>query len=258
MHLFEDEIVDLSMVGVFLSCPATFCEGGELVGWRGLDGWGWTGSGGWGSVGFSVLLSPIMSTSAQLVYEVFDHQKSDLLIHCLEEDPDFRAVMVFLKTREGVHALTSELGAAGVSVESIHGSKKPELRNRAIKHFNEGRLRVLVTTDAVARELDLSGVVNSVQFDFPELEKDYLHRIEMAEASKGVVISLVTPKDGNALRKLGQWCGAELEPVKVAGFAYDSQPAKVKPPRRKGAKARGLRSVPLQNKKPKFKKKRGR
>jgi len=203
-----------------------------------------------------------MSTPTQLVYEVFEHQKSDLLIHWLETGSDseepLAKVVVSLRTRDGVHALTSELGAAGVSVDSIHGNKKPELRDRAIQYFNEGKLRVLVTTDALARELDFSGARNWVQFDFPELEKDYLHRVETAEAAGGVVLTLVTPKDANALKKLELWSGVELLPEKVDGFVYDSQPAKVKPPRRPGAKARGLKSKPLQNKKPKFKSKRGR
>ncbi len=85
------------------------------------------------------LLKHTMSTSSQSIYQVFEHQKSDLLLHLLETLPDFDKVMVFVHTRDGVHALTSELSHADVRVGSIHGNKKAELRDRALKELSEGK-----------------------------------------------------------------------------------------------------------------------
>lgn len=199
-----------------------------------------------------------MPNTTQSIYEVFDHQKTELLIHLLDCLPDFDRVMVFLRTRDGVHALTSELGYAGVSVESIHGSKKPELRDRALKAFSEGKIRVLVATEAVVRDIDISDVKNVVNFDFPELGEDYLHRVEITEKSGGETITIMAPQSVNLLSKLMTLAGTDL-PCRIAeGFTYATQPIKGKSPRKKGGTSRGLHSKPLQNKKPKFKNKRGR
>jgi len=65
------------------------------------------------------------------VYEVFEHQKVELLQHLLDTTPSLQHVMVFFRTRDGLHTLTSDLGRAGVDVESVHGQKKQELRQRS-------------------------------------------------------------------------------------------------------------------------------
>lgn len=193
-----------------------------------------------------------MSSISQPIYEVFEHQKTELLLHLLETLPDCDKVMVFVHTRDGVHALTSALSHAGVRADSIHGNKKTELRDRALKELNEGKLRVIVSTDAVVRDLDTSCVENVVYFDFPELVDDYSRR-----AQSGRVITLAVPND-SSLAKLENALGYELSRKVAADFTYATQPVRVKPPRKEGGKSRGLHSKPLQNKKPKFKNKRGR
>ncbi|MEJ6572497.1 MAG: C-terminal helicase domain-containing protein [Akkermansiaceae bacterium] len=199
-----------------------------------------------------------MLTNSQFVYEVFEHQKTDLLLHLMGNLPEFDRVMVFVRTRDDVHVVTSALGHADVRVESIHGNKKAELRDRAIREFNEGKIRVLVTTDAIARDIDVAGLKNGVNFDFPELDSDYLQRAERTSNAGGQVITLVTPKDGNALVKLEGVFGAQIPRETANDFSYATQPIHVKPQRKKGGKSKGLHSKPLQNKKPKFKTRRGR
>jgi len=199
-----------------------------------------------------------MSASNQSIYEVFDHQKTELLFHLLETLPDFNQVMVFIRTRDDVHALTSELNRAGVTVESFHGSKKPELRDRALKDFGDGKIRVIVTTEAAARSIDLTGVKNVINFDSHELDVDYLQRVEIVKKSGGEVITLVTPQAPHLVDKLDVLAGAEIPRKTADGFGYASQAIYVRPSRKKGGTSKGLHSKPLQNKKPKYKTKRGR
>lgn len=199
-----------------------------------------------------------MSSHTQSIYEVFEHQKAELLIHLLKTQPDDDAAVVFVRTRDSGHALTAAINQAELCAESILGGKKPELRDRALRAFKDGKLRVLVTTGAMARELDGSGVRNLIHVDFPELGEDYQRGVDLARAAEGEVITFVSPKDVKQLIKLEAFVGAEL-PRKVAPeFSYDAQPINEKPPRKKGGTSKGLHSKPLQNKKPKFKSKRGR
>lgn len=199
-----------------------------------------------------------MSATLASIHEVFDHQKSDLLIHLLESSPEKEHVMVYTRTRDGVHALTAELNRTDVRVESLHGQKKLELRNRAISALKQGKVRVLVATDAVARELDLSGVHHVINVDVPELDSDYLARLEAVGVAEGQMLTMISPKDVQERLRLEQLTGVELPSVQAEGFIYDSHPSQVKSSRKKGGKSKGLRSKPLQNKKPKFKHKRGR
>jgi superfamily II DNA/RNA helicase len=196
-------------------------------------------------------------SQSQSVYEVFEHQKVELLLHLLDSLPDFNTVIVFARTREGVHEVTSAIGHADVRVDSIHGSKKPELRDRALKEFREGVVRVLVCTEAAVRGADISGLCNVINFDLPELYDDYKNRVACAETNGGEVITLVTPNDIKPLVKLESLVGEQLPRKSAPEFDYASQPINMKPTRKKGGKSRGIRSFPLQNKKPKLKHKRG-
>jgi superfamily II DNA/RNA helicase len=199
-----------------------------------------------------------MSTHSQSIYEVFEHQKAALALHLLESLSEFNAVMVFVRTRDGVHALTADLSHAGIAVDSIHGNKKPELRDRALKAVVDHKIRALVTTNAMARDLDTTGVGNVIHVDFPELDADYTRCLEFIESSGGQVITFATPQDSKAVSQLEGLIGAELPREKAEGFDYDAQPIHAKPARKSGGTSKGLRSKPLQNKKPKFKNKRGR
>lgn len=199
-----------------------------------------------------------MSTSSQSIYEVFDHQKLDLLLHLSASLEDFDRVLVLVHTREALHQLTSALGNAGLRVESVHGTKKPELRDRALREFNEGTLCMLVTTDAIARTLNFPDLQNIVSYDFPESLTSYIHYMKITQAGAGKMITLATPKDTQQLSKMEGVIGGEIPRIKAEGFPYASQPAYTKPGRKKGGKSKGVQSKPLQNKKPKFKNKRGR
>jgi len=201
------------------------------------------------------LLQQDMSTASQSIYEVFDHQKSDLFLHLLETVPSFNRVLVLVHTRDSLHELTSALGHVGIRADSVHGTKKPELRDRALRDFNDGKMRVLVTTDAVARSLDIPELKNVAHFDFPESIDAYLHYVKIAS---GEIITMVTPKDASLLGKVEGVMEAEIPRLKADGFTYASQPVYIKPGRKKGGKSKGVQSKPLQNKKPKFKNKRGR
>lgn len=191
--------------------------------------------------------------SRHAIYAVFDHQKNDLLLHLLNEQEELSQVLVVLRTREGVHALTTELVNSGVSVDSVHGKKKPELIERAVSDLKTGTIRVLVVTDASARNLDFTGVSAIIHVDFPELVSDYQERLALVEKSEdGVFVSFESPHDTNTLAKVEELLGVEIPRDRAEGFEYDAQALRAKSTRNKTPK-RGPRSKPLQHKKKKWK-----
>lgn len=103
-------------------------------------------------------------------------QKIEILNELLHQ-PDFEKVLVFGRTKWEVQKLADSLSALGNSTESIHGNKSQPQRQRALRAFKEGRVKVLVATDVAARGLDIPDVSHVINFDQPNTYDDYIHRI---------------------------------------------------------------------------------
>ena len=112
----------------------------------------------------------------QRVYHVGARQKLALLTGILE-DPALSRVLVFSRTKHRANKITEKLGRAGVSVAVIHGNKSQSTRQRALKRFRAGQVRVLVATDIAARGIDVEGVTHVINFELPNEPESYVHRI---------------------------------------------------------------------------------
>jgi len=99
------------------------------------------------------------------------------VLHDLLQDPAFEKVLVFGRTKRGVEKLSKTLVASGIKAESIHGNKSHGGRQRSLKQFKEGDVRVLIATDVAARGLDISNVSHVINYELPESREDYIHRI---------------------------------------------------------------------------------
>lgn len=192
-----------------------------------------------------------MSSINQSSYEVFEHQKTDLILHLLAGDLDGKSVMVFARTRDAVHTLATALSQAGIAVDSLHGKKQQGLRELALVSFKEGKTRVLVATDAIARDLDLSGIATMLNFDFPELVSDYQSRLEVMSEGGAGLLTFICQHNTNALAKLEASLGSELPLAESDGFEHDSHEPRTGSSRNKTPK-KGPRSKPLQHKKSKW------
>lgn len=185
------------------------------------------------------------------IYQVFDQQKTDLLLHLVETSADTRGIIVYVTTKETLHAVTTALSHAGIAVESIHAGKKPELRERAIAEFNSGKVHVLTMTETVTHELELADIRQVINYDIPELEKNYIIRRDSISATSEM-ITISPSKKYLLLEKLNRISGTEI-PVKTAeGFAYATRLEKVSAGVK--GKSKNRHSKPLQNKKPKLRK----
>ena len=193
-----------------------------------------------------------MAVSTPSIYEVFAHQKADLLLHLLANGEVEGSTIVFVRSRENLQALTTLLVHAGFAADSISGGKKPELRERALKRLQSGDLRVLVSTEAILREIELTDIRNIIHFDFHELDQDYLARRDFATEQ---ITTFVSQNDAKALKDLESLLDSPLEQKKSPEFDYHSQPQKVRGPIKKTHASNKTGSKPLQNKKPKLKNK---
>ena len=95
----------------------------------------------------------------------------------LFDDPSFKRVLVFTRTKRGADRVAKGLEQGGVEAASIHGDKSQGQRERALAAFKAGSVRALVATDIAARGIDIDAVTHVVQYELPNVPESYVHRI---------------------------------------------------------------------------------
>src|SRR5258706_10400125 len=111
-------------------------------------------------------------TVTQLVYEVPQHLKMDLLAHLLR-DPKLNMVLLFSRTKHGADKVARKLEQQGIRTATLHSNRSQNQRLRALKEFKSGAVRILVATDIAARGIDVDGISHVVNYDFPMHAEDY-------------------------------------------------------------------------------------
>ncbi|WP_102830444.1 DEAD/DEAH box helicase [Bartonella bovis] len=112
----------------------------------------------------------------QKLYCVPTNEKKSVLNKLLT-NPALALVIVFTRTKHGADAVARNLTKTGYSVATIHGNKSHAARQRALKAFREGSVRILVATDIAARGIDVPGVSHVINYDLPDEADNYVHRI---------------------------------------------------------------------------------
>nr|WP_245895750.1 DEAD/DEAH box helicase [Rhodovulum kholense] len=185
----------------------------------------------------------------QSVHFLEKAEKTGRLIELLDGHRDDRAI-VFGRTKHGAERLSKQLERAGFATASIHGNKSQGQRDRAIKAFRAGDVRVLVATDVAARGIDIPEVRHVYNFDLPNVPDNYVHRIgRTARAgADGAAIAFCSPEEVSELRAIQKVMGTAipvasgtpwegLEPKQSRGGPRGASKGAGKPP----AKARARR-----------------
>ena len=120
--------------------------------------------------------SSIVETIEQKIYTVEKINKGYLLQSMLE-NPELTSVLLFCKTKFGAERIIENLERAPIACAAIHSNKSQGERERALKAFREGEVRVLVATDIAARGIDIDNVSHVINYNLPENPKNYIHRI---------------------------------------------------------------------------------
>ncbi len=153
----------------------------------------------------------------QLSYNVPNfNTKVNLLIHLLETDESMERILVFVNNKKISDMLHERIeehfdGEFGV----IHSNKSQNYRLSTMASFQEGNLRGIITTDIMARGLDISNISHVINFEAPEMPELYMHRIGRtgrADAT-GTAISFITPREEDLKSEVEELMGQELEVV---------------------------------------------
>ena len=128
---------------------------------------------------------------AQKVIHVPGPEKRGLLLD-LMSDVEVERAIVFVRTKRGADRIAELLTKNAFSADSLHGNKSQGQRDRALRGFKNGKVKILVATDIAARGIDVDDVSHVINFDLPNIPDAYVHRIgRTARAGKdGIAISL--------------------------------------------------------------------
>ncbi|GEC09680.1 hypothetical protein SSP24_73350 [Streptomyces spinoverrucosus] len=129
---------------------------------------------------------------AQHVYRAHNMDKPEMVARILQAETRGLA-MIFCRTKRTAADLADQLKQRGFASGAVHGDLGQGAREQALRAFRNGKVDVLVCTDVAARGIDVEGVTHVINYQSPEDEKTYLHRIGRTgrAGNKGIAITLV-------------------------------------------------------------------
>ena len=138
----------------------------------------------------------------------------------LYETVTITQAVIFCNTRRKVDWLTDQLHAKEFTVSAMHGDMDQQQREVIMREFRSGSSRVLITTDLLARGIDVQQVSLVINYDLPTNRENYIHRIGRGGrfGRKGVAINFVTEEDVRMMRDIEQFYNTQVEemPLNVA------------------------------------------
>ena len=152
----------------------------------------------------------------EVVYVVQRDYKAAALARVLDfEAPT--AALVFCRTRADADGVADTLNGRGYRPESIHGGLTQDQRDRVMRKFREGSVKVLVATDVAARGLDIDHLSHVINFNVPESAEVYVHRIGRTGRAgrEGVAITLAEPRERFLLGAIERLTGRRFNTPQV-------------------------------------------
>jgi ATP-dependent RNA helicase RhlE len=155
----------------------------------------------------------------QRIYRIGASHKRALLAHLITQGA-WEQVLVFTRTKHGANRLAEYLEKHGLTAAAIHGNKSQNARTKALADFKASAVRVLVATDIAARGLDIDQLPHVVNFELPNVEEDYVHRIGRTGRAgrNGEAISLVAPDEDKLLKSIERMTRQKIADGDLMGF----------------------------------------
>ncbi|MBF0619099.1 MAG: DEAD/DEAH box helicase [Candidatus Omnitrophica bacterium] len=163
--------------------------------------------------------APLVSGVHQRAIEVNRNNRGPLLRHLIISER-WEYVLVFVATIRGADMLVVKLRNAGIMANALHGAMTQTQRTSVLREFKTKEIKVLVSTDLMARGIDVDQLSYVVNYDLPRSANDHIHRIgRTARAGKtGVAVSFIGHEDQAHFRLIEKRTRTRVPREAVAGF----------------------------------------
>lgn len=161
-------------------------------------------------------------TIDQYYISVDPDRKFRVLVQLLIQERPQQAI-VFTRTKRGAEEVFRRFSGRLPNTAFIHGDLAQSARDRVMKQFRQGEIRLLIATDVMGRGIDVSGISHIINFDIPEDCDDYVHRIGRtgrlsSSESRGMAFTFVSLSEGDQLTNIEKRVDRMLEPYNVKGY----------------------------------------
>ena len=170
-------------------------------------------------------VSSAADTVQQFLYYTNRMTKRSLLLHILE-NPEMDQVLVFGRTKHGADKIARNQRSKNINTAAIHGNKSQNQRQKALKDFKDGKIRVLIATDIAARGIDIDKLSWVINYDIPNLPETYVHRIGRTgrAGENGVAISICEPEENAYVKDIQKLINKKLTVISENPFPQTDKP----------------------------------
>ncbi|MGB8232510.1 MAG: DEAD/DEAH box helicase [Methanobacterium sp.] len=156
----------------------------------------------------------------QVYFEVKEKMKLDVLSRLLDIK-DFKLSLVFCNTKRRVDKLVSHLQIRGYAADGLHGDMSQRQRDSVMSKFRSGNIEILVATDVAARGIDVENVEAVFNYDVPNDDEYYVHRIgRTGRAGKtGIAFTFVSGKEVYQLRDIMRYTKTKIEQQQIPSIS---------------------------------------
>ncbi|MBI1376667.1 MAG: DEAD/DEAH box helicase [Frankiales bacterium] len=166
--------------------------------------------------------SSLVAAIEQHVWRAHSLDKQELIARVLQAEGRGLTI-IFCRTKRNAQRVSDDLADRGFAAAAVHGDLGQGAREQALRAFRNGKVDVLVATDVAARGIDVADVTHVINWECPEDEKTYLHRIGRTgrAGNSGVAVTLVDWDDLHRWKMIAQALGLPFEePIET----YSSSP----------------------------------
>ena len=120
--------------------------------------------------------------------------------------------MIYANTRDKAEWLADKMNSEGFVVSCIHGQMKQDVRSQVMKEFRSASSRILVSTDLLARGIDVHPVGLVINFELPKRKESYIHRVGRSGrfGRRGIAINLISKLEGRFLLDLEEFYSTQI------------------------------------------------
>lgn len=164
---------------------------------------------------------PVAKNIEHSVVHIAMDDKRFFLERLINENPESK-ILVFVRTKVRAERVVKAMERAEIKCISLHSDKDQKERNLAMKQFREGEIKIMVATDISARGIDIPDVDYVVNYDLPENEENYVHRVGRTGRgiNKGQAFSFCSPEELEILENIEQYLDKPIKVIDISKTAY--------------------------------------